>query len=97
MFSRSLCRSLSADGGCTKPRSGERLQPRAKGTFFALRPGSRGRESKPRRGERKLIPDVTFVVHNVILLQERHKLLLKRMFLVVFVLGCNVFGDCRNG
>ena len=59
-------------------------------------PGFRRKHTKPRRGERNLIPNVTFVVRDVILLQERHKLLLKRMLLMVFVLSCDVLGDCRN-
>ncbi|PYX09802.1 MAG: hypothetical protein DMG88_04940 [Acidobacteria bacterium] len=43
---------------------------------------AQGEVSEPRRGERDLIPNVTFVVGDVILLQERHKLLLKRMLLM---------------
>jgi hypothetical protein len=86
-----------ADGRCTtKPRSGERLQPWAKGVLFALRPGSIRNVSKPRWGERKLIPDVTFVVRHMVLFQECHEFFLERMLPVVFLLRCDVSGDRRN-
>ena len=44
----------------------------------------------------KLIPDVFLVVGHVVLLEERYKLLLKRMLLVMFFLTGNIFCDGRN-
>ena len=46
--------------------------------------------------ETDLIPDVLLVILHVILLQERHILLLKRMVLMMFLLPGDVFGDRRN-
>ena len=42
------------------------------------------------------IPNVTFVVLNMILFQKRDELFLKRMFLVMLLLSRDVFSDRRD-
>jgi hypothetical protein len=46
--------------------------------------------------ETTLIPNIPLVIFHMILLQERHILLLKRMFLMMLLLPGDVFGDRRN-
>ncbi len=48
------------------------------------------------KGRKKLIPDISFVMRNMVLLEERNELLLKRMLLVMFLLVRNVFGNSGN-
>src|SRR5208282_5901228 len=67
------------------------MRPRAQALGFLSKPGF-----KPQRGGRQSIPNVTLVVRDLVLLQKRHKLLLKRTPLVMFLLRRNILGDRRN-
>ena len=58
-----------------------------------------GQRHKPHRapeGRKKLIPEVSLIVRNVVLLEERNKLLLKRMLPMMLFLFGDIFRDRRN-
>jgi len=53
--------------------------------------GSAAWEATSPKGRKKLTPNVSLVIVDVVLFEERHKLLLKRMPLVMFLLSGDVF------
>src|SRR5580698_6833189 len=77
-------RHLSRDSAVSRGAASER-SPRRKPWVMTKM------THQPRRGERKLIPQIFLVVSHVVLLKELQELVLKRMPLMMFFLARNVF------
>jgi len=58
--------------------------------------GERPGPHRAPKGRKKLIPNVSLVVRNIVLLEKRNKLLLKRMRLMMLFLFGDLFRDRRD-
>lgn len=74
-----------------KPRRGERLQPGAAWPRVNIGVGTRPEGARPSAGGVRLIPDITFVIRQVVFLQQIPVLFLETDFAVMFGLSGDVF------
>jgi len=58
--------------------------------------GARPETTKPQRGERKSVPEIFFVVGDMIILQKCEQFITERLLLVMLLLAGDVVCDCGD-